>query len=169
MKVSSTVEEHSMPRISREERERRKSLYDSAIRKIIIEEGVHVCTYDRLSNEVGVSRSTLQGYYPTQTEFLSAFEGHFLELFSTRFDYSSSAKFIQSFSELLSEPVFNTLVTTSVASLISPDYQGDKVTKIFIRFEKQLKGHFTDQEVDEIFLTLFGSIFLLKIGKYSIT
>jgi len=78
-----------MARISVVEKERRKLEYDATIFSIFVEEGWNSLTYERLSQELGLSKSTLQGYYPTRVHFGTALEGKIFHIVANAVDFSN--------------------------------------------------------------------------------
>lgn len=95
-----------MARISREERLKKKNALDDAIWNVFAKEGWDAITYQRLADEIGTSRSTIQRYYPTQLNFLEAIEGKVFPQFTHSLNTECPDKFIESWQKQMCEPLF---------------------------------------------------------------
>ncbi|USE34352.1 TetR/AcrR family transcriptional regulator [Endozoicomonas sp. SCSIO W0465] len=76
-----------MAKISSEERARRQQSYDAVILNIFMTESWEAITYDRLSRELDISKSTLQRYYPSRMHFVSALEGNVMPIVARNLDW----------------------------------------------------------------------------------
>lgn len=85
-----------MARITAEEKEQKKNQYDALIFQIFTEEGWDAVTYDRLAKELGIGKSSLQRYYPSNLFFATALQGKVFPLAIQKLDLSSKSAFIQS-------------------------------------------------------------------------
>ncbi len=70
--------------------------YNALILDIFLSEGWDNVTYDRLSKETGLRKSTLQGYYPSNTDFEAALKGKIFPIIVQHLDFSSKSALIES-------------------------------------------------------------------------
>ncbi|AYO17471.1 hypothetical protein D0812_24210 [Vibrio owensii] len=99
-----------MARISREKWQENLETYNALILKIFLDEGWDHVTYDRLSKETGLRKSTLQGYYPSNKEFENAINGKILPIVLQHLSFESKDKLVDSWRESLSSKQFRMIM-----------------------------------------------------------
>lgn len=88
-----------MARISKAKWEENYASYNAIILEIFLNEGWDHVTYDRLSKETGLRKSTLQGYYPSNTDFEKALKGKVFPIIAAHLDFSTKASLLSSWKE----------------------------------------------------------------------
>ncbi|MEL0608928.1 hypothetical protein [Vibrio echinoideorum] len=91
-----------MARISKAQWEENFASYNAIILEIFLNEGWDNVTYDRLSKETGLRKSTLQGYYPSNADFESAIQGKVFPIILRHLDFSSREQLIDSWKTSMS-------------------------------------------------------------------
>ena len=133
-----------MARITDKERDLKKAKYDQAILDIFLNEGWAKVSYRYLASKVKVSHTSLQNYYPNQSDFLLAIQGKVFPVFIRFIDKENIE---QSWSKALHEPVFTRLLNLFFVNLTSDNshplaLQGLERLRVFIGdddlFEKLL-------------------------------
>lgn len=85
-----------MARISKAQWEENFAAYNSIILDIFLNEGWDNVTYDRLSKETGLRKSTLQGYYASNSDFEVATQGKIFPIIRQNLDFSSKEALVNS-------------------------------------------------------------------------
>ena len=78
-----------MAYISPEERQRKKDTYDAYIYEVFITDGWDCVTYDRISKHFGITKSSVQRYYPHRADFGKALSGRVFPLMVKHLDFTS--------------------------------------------------------------------------------
>ena len=123
-----------MARITDKERELKKAKYDKAILDILLNEGWDKVSYRYLASKVKVSHTSLQNYYPNQSDFLSAIQGKVFPVFIQFIDKDNIE---QSWNNALHQPVFTRLLNLLFINLTTDNphplaQQGLERLKTFI-------------------------------------
>ncbi|GAD80177.1 hypothetical protein [Vibrio ezurae] len=105
-----------MARITQQQKEENKANYNALIVKIFLAEGWSSVTYDRLAKETGLRKSTLQGYYPSNSDFAVALKGKIFPIIAATLDFSSKDTFIQSWERGLSQTEFSMVIRMFIAN-----------------------------------------------------
>lgn len=95
-----------MARITKEQREKNLQTYNALILDIFLNEGWENVTYDRLSKETGLRKSTLQGYYPTSKDFDVAIKGKVFPILMQHLDFTSRQSLVSSWQQALQHNQF---------------------------------------------------------------
>lgn len=82
-----------MARISAEEKERRRNLYDDTILKTFLDEGVAGLTYENICHKLKIRGSTLQGYYPKTSDIFDSLRGKVMPIIIEGLDFSNEQAF----------------------------------------------------------------------------
>jgi hypothetical protein len=99
-----------MARISKAQWEENFAAYNSIILKIFLNEGWENVTYDRLSKETGLRKSTLQGYYPSNNDFEIAIKDKVIPIILKHLDFSSKDQLVASWKTALGSIEFKMVV-----------------------------------------------------------
>ncbi|MEZ9463056.1 hypothetical protein AB4178_15255 [Vibrio splendidus] len=95
-----------MARITKAQWEENFASYNALILDIFLTEGWENVTYDRLSKETGLRKSTLQGYYPSNDHFYLALEGKIFPILLDFLDFSSKDSLMSSWKEAMRRQQF---------------------------------------------------------------
>ena len=103
---------HEMARISAKQREENKQQFDNIIFDALMNGEWHKVSYQYIAEKAGINtRSTIQGYYAHDIEFISAIQGKVLPVFMSYLNFDNLDKFAQSWTESLHEPKFLNIVS----------------------------------------------------------
>ncbi|MEZ9246156.1 TetR/AcrR family transcriptional regulator [Vibrio lentus] len=95
-----------MAYISPEERQRKKDTYDAYIYEVFITDGWDCVTYDRISKHFGITKSSVQRYYPHRADFGKALSGRVFPLMVKHLDFTSKQDFIDSWRKGMEDRLF---------------------------------------------------------------
>ncbi|MCG9690297.1 hypothetical protein L1D55_00535 [Vibrio sp. Isolate22] len=99
-----------MARITKAQREKNFQSYNALILEIFLNEGWEHVTYDRLSKETGLRKSTLQGYYPSNANFDVAIKGKVFPILIQRLDFSNKETLLASWQRSLQHHQFRMIM-----------------------------------------------------------
>ncbi len=103
-----------MARITASEKAANKLRLDKLITTVFLDEGWEAVTYDRISKEADIRKSTLQGYYPSRADFGEALRGKVLPVFMEYLDFTSREAFIHSWTEALKFKKFRLILNMMI-------------------------------------------------------
>jgi hypothetical protein len=148
-----------MARISASEREANKRTYDELIFDIFTNEGWDSITYDRLSKDLSVRKSTLQGYYPSRAHFGTALQGKVLPQLLESLDLSSRESFIDSWDKALLQPQFSMVIRLFLENSLTPD-TNSSARNGSNNLVRLLQGSMNREEAENLVQMVYGrSIF----------
>ena len=113
-----------MARITKEKWQENFATYNAIILKIFLNEGWEYVTYDRLSKETGLRKSTLQGYYPSNQDFAVAMDGKVLPIIMDHLSFESKEALIQSWTESLESKEFRMIMKMLMMHATKHEDQG---------------------------------------------
>ncbi len=113
-----------MARITKEKWQENFATYNAIILKIFLNEGWEHVTYDRLSKETGLRKSTLQGYYPSNQDFAVAMDGKVLPIIMDHLSFESKEALIQSWTESLESKEFRMIMKMLMMHAAKHENQG---------------------------------------------
>ncbi|MEZ9603683.1 TetR/AcrR family transcriptional regulator [Vibrio sp. 10N.261.55.A10] len=99
-----------MARITQVQKLENQKHYDEIVLNLFLAEGHEALTYARIAQEIGISLTTLQGYYPSTRAIRSVLHGHMLSIVIDSLDFSSEALFIQSWQAALDNEQFRYVI-----------------------------------------------------------
>ncbi|MEZ9190027.1 TetR/AcrR family transcriptional regulator [Vibrio sp. 10N.286.52.F8] len=99
-----------MARITQVQKLENQKHYDEIVLNLFLAEGHEALTYARIAQEIGISLTTLQGYYPSTRAIRSVLHGHMLSIVIDSLDFSSEALFIQSWQAALDNDQFRYVI-----------------------------------------------------------
>ncbi|WP_061037956.1 TetR/AcrR family transcriptional regulator [Vibrio coralliirubri] len=99
-----------MARITQVQKLENQKNYDNIVLNLFLAEGHEALTYARIAQEVGISLTTLQGYYPSTRAIRSVLHEHMLSIVIDSLDFSSEALFIQSWQTALDNEQFRYVI-----------------------------------------------------------
>ncbi|CAH6857003.1 Transcriptional regulator LuxT [Vibrio chagasii] len=134
-----------MSRITKIQKLENQKHYDKIVLNLFLAEGHEALTYARIAQEIGISLTTLQGYYPTTRAIRSVLHQPMLSLFMECLDFSSEEAFIQSWENALDTERFQYVIKLMFfhASQVSHPEAFDTTSKGQFR-EKMLESFGTD-------------------------
>ncbi|PKG38730.1 hypothetical protein [Psychromonas sp. Urea-02u-13] len=101
-----------MARISAKQREENKTRFDNIIFNALMTGEWHKVSYQYIADQAGVNtRSTIQGYYPHDIDFIAAIQGKVLPVFMSYLNFESLDSFVTSWTESLEEAKFLNIVS----------------------------------------------------------
>lgn len=143
-----------MARITAAEMERKKQKYDDLILHLFLTEGWDAITYDRISKEMGVTKSSIQRYYPHKMRFATALQGKIFPEVIKLLNFSSKDEFIRSWEiSLKDNQVFREsiriIMTNAVAPVTAEGTQRalERLTKLLIQNIGEVEAKQTVEEV----------------------
>ncbi|MBE8577708.1 TetR/AcrR family transcriptional regulator [Vibrio sp. OPT18] len=99
-----------MARITQVQKLENQKNYDNIVLNLFLAEGHEALTYARIAQEVGISLTTLQGYYPSTRAIRSVLHEQMLSIVIDSLDFSSEALFIQSWQTALDNEQFRYVI-----------------------------------------------------------
>lgn len=153
-----------MARISAADREANKRAYDALIFEIFTTEGWENVTYDRLSKDLNVRKSTLQGYYPTSKHFGTAIHGKVLPMLMQQLDITSKEGFIKTWNDALYSKQFNMIIRMFVQSALSPDTNAGARQGIN-NLTRLLSEHMERSEAEAVIKTVLGDSVIVFMNQ----
>ncbi|MCK8070258.1 TetR/AcrR family transcriptional regulator [Vibrio sp. 1CM23M] len=99
-----------MARITQVQKLENQKHYDEIVLNLFLAEGHEALTYARIAQEIGISLTTLQGYYPSTRAIRSVLHEHMLSIVIDSLDFSSEALFIQSWQAALDNDQFRYVI-----------------------------------------------------------
>ncbi|MEZ9574937.1 TetR/AcrR family transcriptional regulator [Vibrio sp. 10N.261.55.F4] len=99
-----------MARITQVQKLENQKHYDEIVLNLFLAEGHEALTYARIAQEIGISLTTLQGYYPSTRAIRSVLHEHMLSIVIDSLDFSSEALFIQSWQAALDNEQFRYVI-----------------------------------------------------------
>ncbi|WP_234496607.1 TetR/AcrR family transcriptional regulator [Vibrio maritimus] len=154
-----------MARISAEERAKKKLILDGLVLSIFLEEGWGAVTYDRLAKEFGVSKSSIQNYYPSSIMFATALQGKVLPMVLPLLNFSSEEKFVSSWIcayEDEQHHVFREVVEMLIDNILkdgtSPYSRGGA-----LKLEEMLAKNTDESSAKRAMKTVFGEVIYRKM------
>lgn len=92
-----------MARVSAEEIQRKRKMYDECILNLFLTEGWDAVTYDRIAKEMGITKSSLQRYYANKMQFSYALEGQVFQQATKLLDFTDRGSFLDSWKQSLND------------------------------------------------------------------
>lgn len=99
-----------MARITQVQKLENQKHYDEIVLSLFLAEGHEALTYARIAQEIGISLTTLQGYYPSTRAIRSVLHQHMLSIIIDSLDFSSEEAFIQSWQNALDDEQFRYVI-----------------------------------------------------------
>lgn len=158
-----------MARISPKERERKRVLYDQHIFETFLEVSWSKITYDNIAKTFGVTKSSLQNYYPTRWHFAEALRGRMKFLAEECLDTTNRETLVQSWKQSIVE---NRIFRESVQLMLNSAANGTHVAY----FPEQIQNlnkyiaaklSISDAESEQLIAELYGYSVLILMGVCS--
>jgi len=105
-----TVSQYRMARITQQQKLENQKKYNKIVLELFLAEGHESLTYARIAKEIGVSLTTLQGYFPSTRAIRAALHGHILPILLQPLNFSSENAFYESWDKALEEPQFQSVM-----------------------------------------------------------
>ncbi|GAA5645883.1 MULTISPECIES: hypothetical protein [Vibrio] len=153
-----------MARISAVEKERKKRIYDAVIFNIFINEGWEYITYERLSTELDVRKSTLQGYYPTRAHFSTALQDKVLPLMIEKLNFANKDAFIDSWQQALMEKRFLMVIRMFIGSALSPE-TSNGTRQSLNHLQREMQRTMSQEEADSAIRAVMGDSMVFIINQ----
>ncbi|WP_394141771.1 TetR/AcrR family transcriptional regulator [Vibrio chagasii] len=99
-----------MSRITKIQKLENQKHYDEIVLNLFLAEGHEALTYARIAQEVGISITTLQGYYPTTRAIRSVLHQPMLSIVIESLEFSSEEAFLQSWQNALGNEQFRYVI-----------------------------------------------------------
>lgn len=99
-----------MARITQVQKLENQKSYDNIVLNLFLAEGHEALTYARIAQEIGISLTTLQGYYPSTRAIRSVLHRHMLSIILENLDFSSEEMFLQSWQNALDDEQFRYVI-----------------------------------------------------------
>ncbi|MBC7005674.1 hypothetical protein BIZ37_24250 [Photobacterium sp. BZF1] len=145
-----------MGRITKEQKEKNYHKINSIILAVFLDEGWTSITYDRIARETGLRKSTLQGYYPTNSDFLLGIRGHLHDLMIEKLDFSSKESLITSWNNALKSKGFNYTIDMFINHVVSRS-PSPMALNALTNMACLLRTHFPKEDSKELMIQLFGN------------
>ncbi|MCB5358440.1 hypothetical protein [Vibrio lentus] len=110
-----------MSRITKQQKEENYQKLNSVILDIFLSEGWGKVTYDRISKVTGLRKSTLQGYYPSNSDFLVALKGNLKGIMLSELDFGSKRNLLSSWETALNKKEFNFVIEMFISHCVSSE------------------------------------------------
>ncbi|WP_122082678.1 hypothetical protein [Vibrio coralliirubri] len=144
-----------MARISKAQWEENFASYNALILEIFLNEGWDHVTYDRLSKETGLRKSTLQGYYPSNSDFEVAMKGKVFPIILQHLDFSSKSQLINSWQKAMKENQFKMIMRMFVMHAHKKGAEGSGRLGV-LGLAKFISDKLPNEDALEIIQLLFG-------------
>ncbi|MCF7503274.1 TetR/AcrR family transcriptional regulator [Vibrio sp. L3-7] len=99
-----------MARITQVQKLENQMNYDEIVLNLFLAEGHEALTYARIAQEIGISLTTLQGYYPSTRAIRSVLHKHMLSIVIESLDFASEEVFVQSWQNALDDEQFRFVI-----------------------------------------------------------
>ncbi|UTT86364.1 TetR family transcriptional regulator [Vibrio pelagius] len=99
-----------MARITQQQKLENQQKYNQVVLELFLTEGHESLTYARIAKEIGVSLTTLQGYFPSTRAIRAVLHGHILPVLMQPLNFSSEDAFYDSWDKALEEPPFQSVI-----------------------------------------------------------
>lgn len=99
-----------MARITQQQKLENQKKYNQVVLDLFLAEGHESLTYARIAKEIGVSLTTLQGYFPSTRAIRAVLHGHILPILMQPLNFSSESAFHKSWDKALEEPQFQSVM-----------------------------------------------------------
>lgn len=99
-----------MARITQQQKIENQKKYNQVVLDLFLAEGHESLTYARIAKEIGVSLTTLQGYFPSTRAIRAALHGHILPIIMKPLDFTNENTFYESWDKALDEPQFQSVM-----------------------------------------------------------
>ena len=99
-----------MARITQQQKLENQKKYNQVVLDLFLAEGHESLTYARIAKEIGVSLTTLQGYFPSTRAIRAVLHGHILPIIMKPLNFSSEGAFYDSWDKALEEPQFQSVM-----------------------------------------------------------
>ncbi|MEZ8880538.1 hypothetical protein [Vibrio lentus] len=99
-----------MARITQVQKLENQKNYDEIVLNLFLAEGHEALTYARIAQEIGISLTTLQGYYSSTRAIRSVLHKHMLTIVIESLDFSAEDRFIQSWQSALDDEQFRYVI-----------------------------------------------------------
>ena len=144
-----------MARISREQREQNLANYNEIILQIFLNEGWEYITYDRLSRDTGLRKSTLQGYYPTNQHFEVAIRGKIFPIIIHHLDFTDRNALFSSWKEAMKNTQFRMVMRMFVMQSYKSGGDGSSRLGV-IKLGQLIAHHLPNHDPLTLIRELFG-------------
>ncbi|UXA00679.1 TetR/AcrR family transcriptional regulator [Vibrio splendidus] len=99
-----------MARITQVQKLENQKNYDEIVLNLFLAEGHEALTYARIAQEIGISLTTLQGYYPSTRAIRTVLHKHMLSIVIENLDFASEEVFLQSWQNALDNEQFRYVI-----------------------------------------------------------
>ncbi|MEZ9298671.1 TetR/AcrR family transcriptional regulator [Vibrio splendidus] len=99
-----------MARITQLQKLENQKNYDEIVLNLFLAEGHEALTYARIAQEIGISLTTLQGYYPSTRAIRTVLHKHMLSIVIDNLDFVSEKVFLQSWQNALDNEQFRYVI-----------------------------------------------------------
>ena len=151
-----------MSRITKQQKEENYQKLNSVILDIFLAEGWSKVTYDRISKVTGLRKSTLQGYYPSNNDFLVALKGNLRGIMLNELDFASRRKLISSWEEALNKKEFNFVVEMFISHCVSSEAT-PIAHQAMESFHQAIAKALPNENTSDIMVQLFGHAVIAPI------
>ncbi|WP_017109854.1 MULTISPECIES: hypothetical protein [Vibrio] len=156
--------EVNLSRITKQQKEENYQKLNSVILNIFLTEGWSKVTYDRISKITGLRKSTLQGYYPSNIDFLVALQGNLKDLMLKELDLSSKEALFRSWNNALSTIEFSFIIEMLISHCISNE-PTPIANQAMESFHKLIATALPHEDSGEIMVHIFGLAVIAPIRE----
>ncbi|MDN3630561.1 hypothetical protein [Vibrio lentus] len=156
--------EVNLSRITKQQKEENYQKLNSVILNIFLTEGWSKVTYDRISKITGLRKSTLQGYYPSNIDFLVALQGNLKDLMLKELDLSSKEALFRSWNTALSTTEFSFIIEMLISHCISNE-PTPIANQAMENFHKLIAVALPHEDSSEIMVHIFGLAVIAPIRE----
>ncbi|MGR5165770.1 hypothetical protein ACPV5L_01055 [Vibrio astriarenae] len=144
-----------MARITKAKWEENFANYNAIILEIFLNEGWDHVTYDRLSKETGLRKSTLQGYYPSNNDFEVAIKGKIFPIIASHLKFDSKDVLIDSWKAAMQDTQFRMVMRMFVMHAYKKGAEGSG-RKGILGLGQIISDKLPDDNALEVIRLLFG-------------
>lgn len=154
-----------MARLTQKERDRRFEFYCDHILHLFLTEGWTSVTYTRLAKDLNLTKSTLQGYFPSNKHFAVGVKGKILPIIAQQLDLSSEDALINSWVT----GIKTNFPFRHAIELMLSEAQKETPSPVAIqgieRFTQTLKQHFPESH-ERLLEQILGKAVLILLDKH---
>lgn len=150
-----------MVRITKKQKSENEKKYKYVVLELFLTEGHEALTYARVVQELGISISTLQGYFPTVYAMRRVAYEHIIPLMIESLDFSNPSTFHDSWDRALTEKPFRHSIELMFFHASQQSTVRDINLQIKEEFQKVIGANFCSDIQQVIDLAVGRSLFAL--------
>ncbi len=142
-------------RISKEEKARRVIWFNNSVLYMLLKHGAEAITYDSVSKELGVAKSSVQKYYPQRNSFFEAIQADLSKILVDPIDTTTTESVMASWVNQHRNGYFCSVADLVVREAINKD--GSSASTYCVRqLSDKLQRELPNEDTNSLIFKLFG-------------